>query len=771
MRIANNLSAITAFNSLNATNRSLNKTIQALSTGLRINSASDDAAGFAVSEKMRSQISGLDTAIRNAQDGISLLQTAEGALGQANSMLQRMRELTVQASNDTLTSQDRGYIQLEIDELKKQIDNIANNTQFNEKRILDGSSGALWASSDFNVKAKINGGLTYIDQFGQKVSSEGNYRIEIKADPGQAQVRKTNIMYPINKIEEPTTVRTRKTAKVVFCIDVSGSMGRELQKVKDNIAAFKTKIESSGVDDVEIGICTYGTGNVDDPNFVAYRFPPGTSPYSDEGSLWSSDINEITELLAPITAPYSIDTYNYYAVQKAAETYKDSYGANSYMVLVTDVDHTTYGGAISPTDARITYTEDTVRSALFGDDSTDTDDINLTVIGPKANDESSEFYSLCNETGGKMFLSGTAWGEELVNDLGKSISEEVVEEVVEGEEVELFPADSSHKLSEIKNFISPEGTFILSTPKQITLHQGGKSATVTLDASDTLGSMAEKLNNAIAKGLGQERYTSNHTHFATYVSKEETADATSQGAPGTIVLRSVIPGKDGEITLSGDDDLLNVLGLNTIQESSETRFTASIYDAHTGKPKATGIHLTGNVISGVIPNVDIEFDPLAGISSTWDENSKRYFTKSSGTYSALLHLKDNSITFQTGSNKGEDFTLQLGDISCSSLGISNVNAVSRETASRSIGVIDRAINKISSQRAKIGAFINGLEHTMENLTTTNLNLTSAESRIRDADMAQTMMEFVKLQVLNQSGTSMLAQANQLPQSVLSLLGG
>ena len=107
MRIANNLPALTAFKSLNATNQNLQKTINALSTGLRINSASDDAAGFAISEKMRSQLSGLNLAARNSQDGISLLQTADGALGEVNSMLQRMRELAVQASNDSLTSNDR----------------------------------------------------------------------------------------------------------------------------------------------------------------------------------------------------------------------------------------------------------------------------------------------------------------------------------------------------------------------------------------------------------------------------------------------------------------------------------------------------------------------------------------------------------------------------------------------------------------------------------------------------------------------------------------
>ena len=122
-----------------------------------------------------------------------MLQTAEGALGETNAMLQRMRELAVQASNDTLTSQDRQYLQAEIDELKGQVDRIANTTQFNRKKILDGSAGAVWSSSDPGVRARIHGGLVSVDEFGQKVNHEGNYRIEVNAEPGQAQVQKSNI--------------------------------------------------------------------------------------------------------------------------------------------------------------------------------------------------------------------------------------------------------------------------------------------------------------------------------------------------------------------------------------------------------------------------------------------------------------------------------------------------------------------------------------------------------------------------------------------------
>ncbi len=123
--VINNLSALTSFLSLKSTNRSVQKSVRALSTGLRINSSADDAAGLAISEKMRSQIQGLDTAVRNSQDGMSLLQTAEGGLGEITSMLQRMRELSVQAANDTLTSQDRAYIQAEIDEIRKEIDHAS----------------------------------------------------------------------------------------------------------------------------------------------------------------------------------------------------------------------------------------------------------------------------------------------------------------------------------------------------------------------------------------------------------------------------------------------------------------------------------------------------------------------------------------------------------------------------------------------------------------------------------------------------------------------
>lgn len=141
MIINHNIAALNTHRQLSANTAATNKNIEKLSSGLRINRAGDDAAGLAISEKMRGQIRGLDQASRNAQDGISLIQTAEGALNETHSILQRMRELSVQSANDTNTSSDRGELQKEMNELTKEIDRISQTTQFNTKNLLDGSMG------------------------------------------------------------------------------------------------------------------------------------------------------------------------------------------------------------------------------------------------------------------------------------------------------------------------------------------------------------------------------------------------------------------------------------------------------------------------------------------------------------------------------------------------------------------------------------------------------------------------------------------------------
>jgi flagellin-like hook-associated protein FlgL len=196
VRVNFNHPSFIAYNATTKLNNQLAKATEKLATGLRINRAADDAAGLAISEKMTAQIRGLDQASRNAQDGMSLLQTAEGALNEIHSMLQRMRELALQAANGTLTDDDRGFIQLEINQLTQQITDIANQTQFNKKKLLNGDASVLWSASTSDVSVLVGGSLLWKDMFGQTKNAEGNYKITFETiQAGSEQVQKSNIMY------------------------------------------------------------------------------------------------------------------------------------------------------------------------------------------------------------------------------------------------------------------------------------------------------------------------------------------------------------------------------------------------------------------------------------------------------------------------------------------------------------------------------------------------------------------------------------------------
>jgi len=141
MRINHNIAALNTYRQFNNANNAQSKSMEKLSSGLRINKAGDDAAGLAISEKMRGQIRGLDMASKNAQDANSLMATAEGALNETHDILQRMRELAVQSSNDTNTAADRSEIQKEMSQLVEETDRIASTTEFNTKKLLNGASG------------------------------------------------------------------------------------------------------------------------------------------------------------------------------------------------------------------------------------------------------------------------------------------------------------------------------------------------------------------------------------------------------------------------------------------------------------------------------------------------------------------------------------------------------------------------------------------------------------------------------------------------------
>jgi flagellin len=173
MRINNNITAMNAYRNSVQTNERVSKTMEKLSSGQRINRAGDDAAGLAISEKMRGQIKGLAMATKNAQDGISMIQTAEGALNETHAIIQRMRELAVQSANDTNTIEDREKLQLEVNQLVEELDRIGNTTEFNTRVLMNGDyqdEGVVFhigANKDQNVN------LTFSDMRSEALGVKG----------------------------------------------------------------------------------------------------------------------------------------------------------------------------------------------------------------------------------------------------------------------------------------------------------------------------------------------------------------------------------------------------------------------------------------------------------------------------------------------------------------------------------------------------------------------------------------------------------------------
>jgi flagellin len=328
------------------------------------------------------------------------------------------------------------------------------------------------------------------------------------------------------------------------------------------------------------------------------------------------------------------------------------------------------------------------------------------------------------------------------------------------------------RLWDLDKFWDPNGRFLLDDPQTITVIQGnGRQTAISIYSNDTLGDLARKLNDAIANGLNQAKYTrqSSVNNFVSYVTNA--TSNTVESVPGTMVIRSAVSGSDGEIRFAASEEIINALSLNTIQNAVNNEFFVSIADAHSGTTIKSNERITNNIAYGLLhPNLDFEFDAMADLEIAWNDATKRFdMTAAASVYSTIIHVADNTAIFQIGANEGEDMSIDIADMSCAALGLDRIVVTNRDSAARAITIIDTAIDRVSSQRAKLGAYQNRLEHTVNNLNTASENLTAAESRIRDLDLAKEMMNFTKLNILTQSGMSMLAQANQMPSSILSLL--
>ena len=762
----------------------MRRSLEKLSTGMRTKIPDlDNTAELAIGETMKSRIYGMEKALNNSQDGISLIQTASGALESTQSLLMRMRELSVQAANDVLTQQDRSYIQVEINEIRDEITRIGDTTQFNRKNILSGDSAVLWSTTGKNVKAIIHGGLRSIDNYGQKSNVDGNFKISVRTTAGKAQVQKSDIFRI--KHDDVLTDKNVNSDVGVKDVEISG----EIPSGKYNL----TLSQGAGQEAKVTG--SFGIGGQDEDGNV-YKFDDAFTLETSNGLADNAsilfEVQNVNSNNGTVTlkATANILTSEGISKRKTLDNIllkegSDSvnldglFGSDSLGIKLENSDYVNEGAKFSVSVSANSQIENSIGIDITGTNSEIFKDETLHYVldGNQTGNKEIKFSNFFVNENSQQVTEGTI---TLTTD-NSFRSADVGGRLNPDENTSLSSFEANYvgkiaggdtKLRDVDKFWTVDGVFVLDEPRELTLTQGdGKQARIMLYADDTLNDVAKKLNNAVSIGLGQAQYVDEGAKFVTFV---EGSTKGLESVEGTFVIRSVVAGEQGEIVLSGNEDVLKAFSLNTIQESKENQYDITVSDAHTNNLIAESVKITGNRLVGVIhQNVDVEFDSNFGLNIGWNDSTKNFeFTDSTNGQGSefILHLADNTTVLQTGTGEGEDVMLNIGDMRAHALGLDSVNVMSQKSAAKALTIIDSAIDRVSMQQAKLGAAQNRLEHHIGNLTDEMQALIEANSTIMDTDYAKELMEFTRIRILMESNSAMLAQSNALhQQSILSIM--
>ena len=758
LSIVNNPTAIGAQGSVNSANNNLTKTIKSLSTGLRINSAADDASGLAVSEKLRAQISGLNKAATNAQDAISMLQTAEGAMGSMTSMVQRIRELAVQAGDPAYTSNDRAMLQLEVDQLKEEIDRVSSSTEFNTKKLLNGDAAAIWSASNDDIEAIIKGAPV-----------EGNYKITYDVDPGQNSVYKSNIMR-LGEGEMSYNIDTNGTSITKFD-NIQGMLrGSDMTVTVKGSAATTASAAITGATGGMAAVTVAGwtaasaatTGNNSysiEIEALGNRSASGTGQIrfrvmntaTGEISEW---INATVDTTGQIVNASAIGTGLVGLSGNVLATATATFGTtawNSGDKMLVNVAGAR-AGAAGAASIQVGSTGSTlhINSGATNPDTATTHTIHTAQMDEAGN----VYYGSMDVT---LEKGAVVSGNATIDLLG------------EGD-----VASKYTKLSQLAQFTNADGRMVLDNTQEISIYAGnGKTAKVTLEGSDTIADLESKLTQALVEQLGMGADVTNTA--ATTINNNlvkfvETPGNGDRAVQGTFVIQGALLGDDSNLTFVGDEGVLNGLGITQIQKASDSALNVRVQDAHTGAFIGEDT-VTDGRLRNVIQGVDLDIKPESATTITFDETKNEMVFSAKGEPTvAFLHIKDNSTVAAIGANEGQTLDISIGRLDTKSMEIDGITVATLEDSQKAITKLDMALEQISKARATAGAQMNRLEYTISNLNTTRENMVAAESRIRDLDIAQASSDLAAQQVVLQSATAMLAQANQIPSYAMQLLG-
>ena len=760
----------------------LSQSINRLSSGLRINSFMDDPSRMSISEKMRGFILGLQTSSQNAQDGISYLQTAEGATTEITNMLQRMRELSVEGANGVYSANDRLEIQKEIDQLKAEIDRISETTQFNTKKLINGESSGAWNSGTDKISAVINGTV-----------ADGNYDISVDVKPGQNQVQSTQIFTlregelgayvgnqgttNIGEVSSPDNIKD--TADGSYNVTVAnptdgGVAGADMNSSMDFINSYQKEgsnmafgtVSATALKTNESGyfMIEFTENSTTAENGAGYRVKFISAETGEEGQWIDFETED-----GKLKGSYDSNGFNLefeIPMLAGADTVNDG---DKFLFSVTDAKDVTNnedlmangGGAlqISQNGVQgpvIVYNQP--NSLTKPDDKDGIVEYNNVTVHMVTLDSETGTFDTGEITLGFQENTGAAGN-------GQTLGGTASIEVRKGGEA----ATATTKLSELANFVDENGVELFASTQELKIYGNNTNTTIYLEGDDTIQDVVEKITKAITQDLGMG---SGLTEVDKKLVSFNQIEGTGFGVvPGTMILQSALTGKDGELSFIGSQKLMDALGLEVVQESSQNIQTITATDNLTGV--VVGERVTSNSrVTDVIPGIDLIVDTRTGVDAYYNTGTGKIDFKPSNrleNQNLNLHIVDARTEIQIGTEKGEKLDVSLPALNTAALGIGNTNINTQEDAQRAITEVDNALSKVVSARSKIGAHVNRLNSTINTLATAEENTTASESRIRDTDIAKETTAMTTAQVAYQANIAILAQANQIPAIALSLL--
>lgn len=749
MTIQHNLASMFTSRQLKVTTDRKAKSTEKLSSGYKVNRSADDAAGLAISEKMRWQIRGLNRASENIQDGISFCNVADGALSEVHSMLGRIRELSIQASNDTNTAEDRKMIDEEVQQIKDGIKDIFSDTSFNTRFIfrvpyVPDVSGEPTDMSLFSTKPSEYGGaeignVRYTwDEMGMSVNADGtfagDYTFEATTADGEYLRLTAEKGQPVSRLSREYAWSADSTGIYVNDVlaaswsslgiagDADVTAGKEISFTHHGMTVeFTLDEDDKTLEDVIDGI---------NGEFSGGRNVRWAATFSNTNTERAVDSNGTQSIQVTEANKAVIDKTYWVKADDTGVSIEDSAGTSHKEMTWSELFAT--GGSADGSRAgwgqeggsnNVTFSEtETYRYTDKSDSSTP----NLTFT-----------FQIQDQSSKQAVINGL----DGMN-IGRTISSPVKGQV-----------NGAYTISQLKGF----DDFFYQ-------RSHGRNFD---DASDVLasGTLTRTQTATGNSKSGYDEYYDSYTielsinagdgttKTVTYEGRSDTYYYDPDMAPENMSRFIKIGDESGEWLPSQKADLSAEMKTDDAEYAGFT-FTLS---------KALG------QVGGTDLDVEIKADGFAtrSFDMRWENdpgnrNMEPSYRMTVLPPTKLLHIQSGALAWQ-------DIPIEWSALNNSIIGISNSNTKTYAAAQAAIGDMDYAIEYISKERSRFGAYTNRLEHAYAVDQLTAGNTQAAESRIRDTDMAKETVAYSKNEILAQAGQAMLSQANQQSQWILSLL--